>query len=454
MSQRRRKISTVLFIALLILIISVFGLSVLRTEQFNRASQKAVFAGESLFRTGDEEVEGMSVRAEARTSTWSKIIDLNNEGITENNYQAYTYDFYITNNSDDEVSEYYFKLTFDREVFLMSAWNGAMEIHQFTDGVENVDTIPDLREFKPEEQNVSFVVIDGDPLIHMHAGDYIIYYPSSGENAMEVPLLAHEGTVPGIILYVPVGKDISRSSLDIYYKFHRLITSEPLFWVSVASLGVWLVALLIFCITEAQYMKYKRLHDHDNEIIKESIETFTGFIDAKDPYTNGHSNRVAQYTRLIAEEMGYEGEELNRIYYVALLHDCGKIGVPDNILGKPGRLTDDEFEIIKSHTTRGDEILSRFKSLPNVAEGARYHHERYDGKGYPEGKKGEEIPLIARMICVADSFDAMNSNRVYRRKLTREAIIEEIERNKGTQFDPKIAEVFLNLLKNGGIEGL
>jgi HD-GYP domain-containing protein (c-di-GMP phosphodiesterase class II) len=288
----------------------------------------------------------------------------------------------------------------------------------------------------------------------MYAGDYIIYYPSSGENAKEVPLQPHEGTVPGIILYVPIGKDISRSSLEIYYKYHRLITSEPLFWVSVAALGVWIIALLIFCITEAQYMKYKKLHDHDNEIIKESIETFTGFIDAKDPYTNGHSNRVAQYTRLIAEEMGYEGEELNRIYYVALLHDCGKIGVPDNILGKPGRLTADEFEIIKSHTTRGDEILSRFKSLPNVTEGARYHHERYDGKGYPEGKKGEEIPLIARMICVADSFDAMNSNRVYRKKLTREDIIEEIEKNKGTQFDPEIADILLNLIKNGDIEGI
>ena len=454
MSQRRRKVYTVISAALLVLIISVFGLSVLRTEQFNRDSHKSVFAGDSLFRVDEAEDEGMCVRAEARSSTWSKIIDLYDEGITENNYQAFTYDFYIKNNTDDEVSDYCFKLTFDRETFLMSAWNGAVEIHQFNDGVESVDTVPDLREFKPEEHNINYVVIDGDSLIHMYAGDYIIYYPSSGENAMEVPLQPREGTVPGIILYVPIGKDISRSSLEIYYKYHRLITSEPLFWVSVAALGVWIITLLIFCITEAQYMKYKKLHDHDNEIIKESIETFTGFIDAKDPYTNGHSNRVAQYTRLIAEEMGYEGEELNRIYYVALLHDCGKIGVPDNILGKPGRLTADEFEIIKSHTTRGDEILSRFKSLPNVTEGARYHHERYDGKGYPEGKKGEEIPLIARMICVADSFDAMNSNRVYRKKLTREDIIEEIEKNEGTQFDPEIADILLNLIKNGDIEGI
>ncbi len=145
--------------------------------------------------------------------------------------------------------------------------------------------------------------------------------------------------------------------------------------------------------------------------------------------------------------MGYAGEELDRIYYIALLHDCGKIGVPDSILTKPGRLTDEEFEVIKSHTVRGGEILSHFKSLKNAGEGALYHHERYDGKGYPEGRAGEDIPLIARMICVADSFDAMNTNRVYRNKLSKERIIEEIETNKGRQFDPEIAEVFLRILR-------
>ena len=167
------------------------------------------------------------------------------------------------------------------------------------------------------------------------------------------------------------------------------------------------------------------------------------------PYTNGHSKRVAVYTKCIARAMGYEGEELERIYYTALLHDCGKIGVPDHILGKPGRLTDEEFEIIKSHTVRGGEILSSFKSIENVGEGALYHHERYDGKGYPEGKAGEDIPLIARMICVADSYDAMNTNRVYRAHLSREEIMREIQTNKGKQFDPAIADIMLELLKSG-----
>ncbi|WP_408070673.1 HD-GYP domain-containing protein [Butyrivibrio sp. JL13D10] len=205
-------------------------------------------------------------------------------------------------------------------------------------------------------------------------------------------------------------------------------------------------------ITASQIKKYNLRHQRDNEIIQQSIETFTGFIDAKDPYTNGHSARVAEYTRAIAKEMGFSGEELDRIYHIAQLHDCGKIGVPDNILKKPDKLTDEEFEIIKSHTIRGGEILSNFKSLENVGEGALYHHERYDGRGYPEGRSGEDIPLIARMICVADSFDAMNSNRVYRKKLSPEKIREEIEKNKGKQFDPKIADIFLRLLEEGKIK--
>ncbi|MBR2760257.1 MAG: HD domain-containing protein, partial [Solobacterium sp.] len=213
----------------------------------------------------------------------------------------------------------------------------------------------------------------------MHAGDYLIYHPDTGVNALEVPIGPHEITSPGIIMYTALGKDIRDSVLDLNYTLYRQLSEEPLFWVSLGFLFFWLIALIIFEITTAQIRKYNLRHERDNEIIRESIETFTGFIDAKDPYTNGHSKRVAEYTRRIAKEMGFHGEELDRIFYTALLHDCGKIGVPDNILGKPGKLTDEEFEIIKSHTVRGGEILASFKSLKDADEGALYHHERYDG---------------------------------------------------------------------------
>ena len=451
MKQENKKTPTILFAVTLLLAFALLALSAIQTNAYNRAEHDAVFSGPALFGEESSKAREVSVTAAPRSSTWGKIFDLNDEGLTENNYQAYTYDFTVTNNTKDEVSDFTFRLTFSHEAFLSSAWNGALEIHQNTEDGEIVSLVPDLREFVPEDHPLRIVTIDGESLIPMQAGDYLVYYPSTSMNAMEMPIEPFEATTPGIIMYVAIGESIEDSSLELAYTFHRVLTSVPLFWISLIALGLWLIALIIFLITSAQIRKYKERHERDNEIINESIETFTGFIDAKDPYTNGHSKRVATFTRLIARELGYEGEELDRIYYIALLHDCGKIGVPDSILGKPDKLTDEEFEIIKSHTVRGGEILKSFKSLENVGEGALYHHERYDGKGYPEGKAGEDIPFIARMICVADSFDAMNTNRVYRNRLSKERIISELETNKGRQFDPEVADVMLRLLREGRI---
>ena len=450
MNENGKK-AALIFAAFLLAVILIFVASVIKTDRFNRKTHEETFSGASLFSDEAAPEDAVSVRAVPRSSTWTKVFDFQNEGLSEPNYQAYTYDITVSNDTDDEVSGFTFKLTFSQDVFLASAWNGALEIHQSRDGAELSDTIPDLRDYKASDYNLETVTADGESFISMRAGDYLVYTPSSSMNAMEVPIEPHEGTTPGFILYVSIDESIQDSSLELAYVFHRLLTREPLFWVSVAAAGIWLVSLLVFIITFFQMRRFHERHMRDNEIITESIETFTGFIDAKDPYTNGHSNRVARYTRQIAEQMGYEGEELDRIFYVALLHDCGKIGVPDSILGKPGKLTEDEFEIIKSHTQRGGEILSSFKSLEDADEGALYHHERYDGKGYPEGKAGEDIPLVARIICVADSFDAMNSNRVYRKRLKRDHIINEIEKNKGLQFDPHIADIMLELIRSNKI---
>ncbi len=449
--KRDTKRTIIIFVIVLALATACFAASVIKTNAYNSARHKEVFAGAELFSPADTGSKDVYVAAVPRSSTWGKIFDFNNEGLTENNYQAYTYDFTVSNNTKDQVKDFTFKLTFSQEAFLASAWNGSLEIHQNVKGGELVALVPDLREFVPDAYDLEIVTVDGESFIAMKPGDYLIYTPSSTMNAMEVPIEPFEGTTPGIIMYVAMGESIEDSSIEIDYSFHRLLTSEPLFWISLAILAFWLIALIIVLITSIQIRKYKIQHERDNVIINESIETFTGFIDAKDPYTNGHSKRVALYTRMIAEKMGYEGEALDHIYYIALLHDCGKIGVPDNILGKPGKLTDEEFEIIKTHTVHGGEILSSFKSLEKVGEGALYHHERYDGKGYPEGRAGEDIPLIGRMICVADSLDAMNTNRVYRKKLSKEQIIGELEKNKGLQFDPKIADIMLKLIHDGKV---
>ena len=448
------KKSIFIIIGVFVLILMCFVMSIVFTNIYNNTRHDHYFLGSEVFQAEipSNDNPGVYVNAEARSSTWTKVFDLEKKGSTEHDHQAFTFDFTILNNTNDEVSDFVFRLNFRHKVFLSSAWNGSLEIHQNVNADAVTDTVPDLREFNADDYDLATVTIDGETLIPLEPGDYIIYHPSSSDNAKEIPIEPHEGTTPGFILYSAIGTDIKDSTLDLNYQFHRVLTSEPLFWISMASMALWLIGLVNIAITSAQIKKYKARHERDNIIINESIETFTGFIDAKDPYTNGHSKRVAIYTRMIAEEMGFEDEELDRIYYIALLHDCGKIGVPDNILGKPGRLTAEEFEIIKSHTVQGGEILSSFKSLKDAGEGALYHHERYDGKGYPEGKAGEDIPLIARIICVADSFDAMNTNRVYREKLTKEKIINEIEANKGKQFDPQISDIMLRLLKEDKIK--
>ena len=199
----------------------------------------------------------------------------------------------------------------------------------------------------------------------------------------------------------------------------------------------------------------RRLDEKTKEMERitiQAIMTVANTVDAKDDYTKGHSMRVAAYSELLAQRLGWSEEEIQNIYYVAMLHDVGKIGVPDAVLNKPFKLTDVEFRLIKGHTLVGAEILNDFKMFPNVNVGAKYHHERYDGRGYPEGLKGESIPLVARVIGLVDSYDAMTSNRVYRRRLNDDVVMKELEKGKGSQWDPELVDIFVDLIKEGALE--
>ena len=177
------------------------------------------------------------------------------------------------------------------------------------------------------------------------------------------------------------------------------------------------------------------------------VETLADAIDAKDAYTKGHSGRVAEYSRKIAQRAGYTVERQEEIYMMGLLHDVGKIGVPDAVINKPGRLTDEEFEKIKAHPGRGAKILQNIEEMPQLAIGARWHHERFDGRGYPDGLSGEDIPEEARIIAVADAYDAMTSNRSYRDIIPQEVVKSELEKGSGTQFDPQFAAIMLEIIK-------
>ena len=246
------------------------------------------------------------------------------------------------------------------------------------------------------------------------------------------------------------------------------IESVSVYFVATISgifIGIGMIILLftnIFrTIRKIQIIEEKR-HQTELEIEKKEnkkitlqmMESLSTTIEAKDEYTRGHSRRVAQYAALIAKNMGWTNEEIQNLKNCAYLHDIGKIGIPDQILNKPGQLTEDEFSLIKQHTIIGQDILKDITIIPHLGEVTRSHHEHYDGTGYPDGLKGNEIPIQARIIALCDSYDAMNSKRIYRNALSLEQIKEEIEKNAGTQFDPEITQIFLKLMDDGSLFNL
>ena len=222
-----------------------------------------------------------------------------------------------------------------------------------------------------------------------------------------------------------------------------------------------IVGMILFIMRKGELEKLqveleKRVNEQTGElslqqerIKKLFVQTVTSLseaVDAKDRYTSGHSKRVAEYALMIAARMGKSKEEQDKIYRAGLLHDVGKIRIPDEIINKPGKLTDEEFNLIKIHPVAGYHILRGISEDDFMAIAAKYHHERYDGKGYPNGLAGEKIPEVARILAVADSYDAMASNRSYRNALPQDVVRSEIEKGKGTQFDPDIAEIMLQIM--------
>jgi len=193
-------------------------------------------------------------------------------------------------------------------------------------------------------------------------------------------------------------------------------------------------------------LRVEKKQESLERLFEQTATSLVNSIDAKDTYTHGHSSRVAEYSRKIAELIGKSESECNEIYYAALLHDVGKIGVPESIINKQGKLTAEEFELIKQHPAMGAQILQSIREYPFLSIGAHYHHERYDGKGYPDKLKGTDIPEIARIVSVADAYDAMTSKRSYREPLPQQKVREEFVKGIGTQFDPDLARLMIHLI--------
>ena len=226
------------------------------------------------------------------------------------------------------------------------------------------------------------------------------------------------------------------------------------FFVMIMAIA-WLTWYITATIQNLRYEKQEKEIQHIRDQVRMSNETILSIanaVEARDKRTGRHSFRVAVYSMLVAAELGFDDEELENIRQIGLLHDIGKIGVPDSILNKPDKLTPKEYAIMKTHVDMGGEILKDFTSIKNVADGAKYHHERYDGSGYNTGLRGEQIPLTARIIGLADAFDAMTSKRVYRPAMKMEKVIQELKEGSGSQFDPHLVNILLELLRSGRLD--
>ena len=224
---------------------------------------------------------------------------------------------------------------------------------------------------------------------------------------------------------------------------------EVWFYVVAGLAALLLLVVIVGLYVRRKTQKLEKKHKETMAFVSGITEAFAKVIDMKDRYTNGHSSRVAKYTAMLARELGCDEETVEKYYRIALLHDVGKVGVPQEVLNKPGKLTDEEFEIIKSHTTQGYDALKEITIMPELAIGAQAHHERPDGRGYPNHLKGDEIPRVAQIIAVADCFDAMYSNRPYRNRMNFDKVVSIIKEVSGSQLAPDVVDAFLRLVDKG-----
>jgi len=313
------------------------------------------------------------------------------------------YDFVLKNNSDLKIGSWEAELKLNNEYKIDSYWNGEVT----------------------EENNIIRFIPTGESS-----------YIEGGDN---------KGF--GFVIYVHDKETIESGVAIIRYKL-EIKDLIILYWIML----FWIVLFtfdISFIFNQRILNRERENINQQNKILIESFLTFSRLIDEKDITTKGYSHRVAIYSKELAKRAGLNENQQKNIFFIALLHDIGKIGISDTVLHKQGTLEKDEKEYLEQHVIIGCRIVEKLTSIPGLEDGIRYHHERYDGKGYCEGLAGEDIPLVARIICLASAFDAMTSTRTYRMHIAFQDVIKEIEKGSGTQFDPNLVLYLKQMIADG-----
>ncbi len=316
--------------------------------------------------------------------------------------------------------------------------DGCHVVFDFNDNAEPLDNLGQLIEFDGSFLPYKEKLLAGEKIDDIESNDSYGW------------LLTHYEPI-----YDSDGKCVAYAGSDVsMHEINEYINSFMNYIIAFTAVFL-IVYMLIFALMFRDYRvasetaALQEQKQRDKQLLTEVIESFAKVIDLKDSYTQGHSQRVAKYTAMLATELGCDEETVDMYYNIALMHDIGKIGIPDEVLNKPGKLTDEEFTTIKSHAARGYDTLKNISLMPELSIGAGSHHERPDGKGYPNGLKQGEIPRVAQIIAVADTFDAMYSNRPYRKRMNFEKAVGIIKDVSGTQLTSDVVDAFLRLVDKG-----
>ena len=344
---------------------------------------------------------------------------------------------------------------FDRVYFAISksnSWSEANDMNLFSyEAILANTTDKDLKDWCIKLKVPDETSVENTWDCTAYIEDNYLYIKA--EEIANEKILSKSETHFGILLISE--NDLIFRSAVITARLCKRLTSNTLFVIcfimSVISLIAAIYGFVLQGIIKNQAAITKQRQEHDNQIIEQTMKTFSNFIDNKDTYTQGHSTRVAAYVREMAKRMGLDKQTQLNMYYAGLMHDIGKLTIADDVLNKTSRLSTEEWNLIQQHTTNGAMLLKNFTILPEINDAVLYHHERFDGTGYMNRMCGKDIPLVARMVGIADAYDAMNTNRCYRLKFSEERIISELERCRGKQFDPDLVPYLISMIKDGTV---
>ncbi|MDE6026123.1 MAG: HD-GYP domain-containing protein [Lachnospiraceae bacterium] len=461
--MKTKSTKTLRLINIILPIIIVIGAITLCLQNYlyNNRERICKFSDAELDGTSfvfDDVIVDITTRGGDSGSWVSTQIYDNNKNIIYKQAVGTIYDMTVSNNTTNIVRDWNVVLYIPENMCVNNTWNGDFEYHQnVKSGNENIQQL-NLAEYSKYDITLECYMTYVGPMLKLYEGDYFVYHPNADMDETAIagrksPTVTGSVKI-GFIMYIPDRQTdyiADFSTGEIHYHLHASIFKNPFFWVLGGMTVIWISCLISLITVKINLKRFVEQQKRDQKTIEQTMQTFVNFIEAKDPSTMGHSLRVAQYSRMIAEKLGFSEEECYHIYCIALMHDCGKIYIPDEILSKPGKLTSEEYETMKKHTVYGSEILRDFTAIEGMGMGALSHHERYDGTGYPNGLAGEDIPIIGRIICVSDAFDAMNSRRCYRSNLSEKVILSELQNNKGKQFDPNIIDCLMSLIESGVI---